>query len=63
MNIDIACLSNNHIRDYGVIGVIDTINVCNENMISTVGAGKNIYDASKPLVKIIKDKKIAFFNF
>lgn len=60
---DAVCLSNNHIRDYGDEGVLDTIETCNQNNIQTVGAGKNIEEAQKPLRIEIKGKKISILNY
>lgn len=60
---DAVALSNNHIRDYGDIGVVDTIKVCRSNGIQTVGAGDNIKNASIPLRLKIKGKRIAILNF
>lgn len=60
---DAVCLSNNHIRDFGDKGVNNTIRLCLENNIQTVGAGKNIQEARKPLRIIIKGKKIAIINY
>lgn len=61
--IDVVCLSNNHIRDYGDQGVLDTLNVCHQSGIRTVGAGKDFKDAAKPLLINLKSKKIAILNF
>lgn len=63
LDIDVVCLSNNHIRDYGDAGVLDTIETCKTAKIKTVGAGKNNEDASKPLILNIKSKRIAILNF
>jgi len=60
---DAVTLSNNHIRDYGDAGVMDTIETCNQNSIMTVGAGKNLEDAAKPLRLNIKGKKISILNY
>lgn len=60
---DAVTLSNNHIRDYGDTGVIDTLRTCNENNIKTVGAGKNLAEAAKPLKILIKGKKIVILNY
>ena len=56
-------LANNHIRDYGGVGVLDTLSSCREAGIDIVGAGGNLGEASKVLYKNIKDKKIALINF
>jgi poly-gamma-glutamate synthesis protein (capsule biosynthesis protein) len=63
IGINVACLSNNHIRDYGTQGVLDTIRICTDNGIEIVGAGINLANASKSLIKTINGKKIAIFNF
>ncbi len=63
LNINIACLSNNHIRDYGDEGVKDTIDTCRDVNIDIVGAGSDVDEASKPLILKVKGKKIAVLNF
>lgn len=60
---DAVALSNNHIRDFGDQGVIDTLATCKENGILTVGAGKNIEEAAQPLNVRIKGKNITFLNY
>lgn len=63
LKIDIVCLSNNHIRDYGSKGVLDTIKTCKDKSILTVGAGANSIEAAKPLIKSIAGRQIAICNF
>jgi len=60
---NVVTLANNHIMDYGKQGLSDTINICNRNNISYVGAGQNIEAAATPLYVNIKNKKIAIVNF
>ena len=60
---DAVALSNNHIRDFGCKGVNDTINICAQNKILTVGAGSNSKKAAEPLRAEIKRKTISFLNF
>jgi poly-gamma-glutamate synthesis protein (capsule biosynthesis protein) len=48
--VDVACLANNHILDFGEEGLLETIETLKKNGILTVGAGKNIEEASKPVV-------------
>ena len=62
-DFDIATLSNNHILDYGKTGLFATIDACESVGIKTVGAGKNIDEAKKPLYIEIKGKTIAILNF
>jgi len=59
---DVACLANNHIMDYGKDGLLDTLKICKEYQISTVGAGLHS-DFSKHLVVDIKNRKICFINY
>ena len=46
---DVACLANNHVLDYGVRGLRDTLQVLHRNGIRTVGAGLTADDAYAPL--------------
>ena len=59
---DIAALANNHIGDFGLEPVMETIKILEKNGIRTVGAGKNLEDANKPLIISKKGMKIAFIN-
>lgn len=59
---NVLTLANNHILDYGEKGVIDTLYFSQEHGFDTIGAGKNLTDASTPLIKIINGVKIGFLN-
>ncbi|MBN2460920.1 MAG: CapA family protein, partial [Candidatus Cloacimonetes bacterium] len=59
---DAVCLANNHIMDQGAGGLEDTLTVCKESMISTVGAESDYNRARQILVKNINDVRIAFYN-
>jgi poly-gamma-glutamate capsule biosynthesis protein CapA/YwtB (metallophosphatase superfamily) len=61
-NVDVACLANNHILDSGEQGLLDTIDLCKKNGINTVGAGKNLSEASEILYLSVRGKKIAIIN-
>lgn len=56
-------LANNHILDYGVKGLFDTLQLADDDGIATFGAGENIDEAKKPLFVKIKDKNIGFMSF
>ena len=56
-------MANNHIMDYGEIGLLDTLKGLKKYKISNVGIGKNIKDAVKPFTIEKKDVKIAILNF
>ena len=59
---DVAALANNHILDQGGDGVTDTLNVCAQAGIATVGAGVNAEEASRILYKQVKGSTIAIIN-
>jgi poly-gamma-glutamate synthesis protein (capsule biosynthesis protein) len=62
--VDVACLANNHILDFGQEGLLETINILNKNGILTVGAGKNIEEAEKPaVISEHKTYPILIFNY
>lgn len=49
-NFNMLSLANNHIKDFGEEGILDTIEACKDYDIKTVGAGINEDDAKKPIV-------------
>lgn len=55
-------LANNHLRDYGTEGVLDTIKACNESGVNFVGAGKNLSDARAPYIIKCADKSVGVIN-
>jgi poly-gamma-glutamate synthesis protein (capsule biosynthesis protein) len=61
--VDCVCLANNHIRDYGDEGVLDTIRYCKEAGLDVVGAGFNSEDAAKPLIKELGGLRVGFLNY
>lgn len=56
-------MANNHFFDLGINGAIRTIELLKENNIEYIGAGVNIKEARKPVVRTIKNKKVAFLAF
>ena len=56
-------LANNHIKDCGEKGVLNTLAVCKENTIDTVGAGENLEQAKKPLIIEKNGWKIGLLAF
>ena len=49
-NIDVCNLANNHILDFSIEGLIETIQALDQADIAHVGAGMNIKDAAKPVI-------------
>lgn len=59
---DMVTLANNHLNDYGPEGVLDTLRVCHNEGIDTIGAGKDLKQASSIIYKEIKGLRFAFIN-
>lgn len=49
-SIDYVSLANNHILDYDIEGLIDTLDILDKNNISHSGAGRNLKEAVKPAI-------------
>lgn len=63
LNTIAVCLANNHSMDFGGECLEDTIKLLEENNIHHIGAGRNIYDATKPYFITLNNEKIAILNF
>lgn len=61
--ISIAALANNHIMDFGKLGLSDTIDSLSSNGIAYLGAGENSIEANKPLILEDDDKSIAIVAY
>jgi Bacterial capsule synthesis protein PGA_cap len=59
---DVALLANNHTGDLGTTPVLQTIDILEKNGIKTVGAGKNLAEAVKPLFFEKNGFKIGIIN-
>ncbi len=55
-------LANNHFRDYGQIGVEDTIDSCTKYGLDYVGGGKSQIESTRVLYKQINRKTLAIIN-
>ena len=62
LGVDCVTLANNHFRDYGEAGTLNTMKLCNEANINYVGAGRNLEDAKRILYKDICNKSFAIIN-
>jgi poly-gamma-glutamate synthesis protein (capsule biosynthesis protein) len=60
--IDVACLANNHVLDYGVAGLRDTLRVLAGARIHTVGAGLTDAQALAPLSLRVNGQRIHIVN-
>ena len=61
--VNIACLANNHIYDYGERGLEDTLQLCKEHDIATIGIVHQKDNSPHYYIKNIKDKTIGIFNY
>lgn len=59
---DCVTLANNHFRDYGDEGVMNTIDACKDVGVDIVGGGKNLHEASAILYKQIGEHTLAVIN-
>jgi poly-gamma-glutamate synthesis protein (capsule biosynthesis protein) len=60
---EVACLANNHVLDYGVAGLRETLRVLDGAGIETVGAGLTEEAAVAPLTLSVKGVPIHVVNF
>ena len=63
LGFGVLSLANNHIKDCGSQGVLDTLKICKENQILIVGAGSNIAQAKESIIKEVNGFKIGFMDF
>ena len=63
LHIDLVSLANNHFYDLGPEGASHTIELLDAKGILHCGAGRNLEEASRPVVKEVGNKKIAFLAF
>lgn len=60
--IDCVSLANNHMGDFGEVGVEDTIEYCKDVGLDIVGAGCDRDAAAKPLIISIVGLRVAVLN-
>ncbi len=60
--IDVVSLANNHIKDFGNEGLLETVKTLKEAGIKFVGAGKNITQARAPVIVKRKGQKIGILG-
>jgi len=63
LKINAVTLANNHILDYGQVGLKTTLNGLNYEKIQYVGAGMSLKEAVQPLIIENSGLKIAIINF
>lgn len=60
---NVVAMANNHIMDYEETGVEETVRLCHQNNIYTIGIGRNAEEAAQPLSLTVKNRRIALLNF
>jgi poly-gamma-glutamate capsule biosynthesis protein CapA/YwtB (metallophosphatase superfamily) len=60
---DVASLANNHVLDFGAIGLEDTVAACRSAGLHTVGAGGSVAQARAPLVLDLSSCRVAILAF
>lgn len=63
LGFDVLSLANNHILDYGILAVEETIEIAKENGLKVVGAGRNADDARQPAIIDINGIKVGVISF
>lgn len=61
--IDVVNLANNHIYDYGKVGLFDTISYLDSVGIRHVGAGRNETEAHAPVLISSNGRTVAIFGY
>jgi len=62
LKTNLVTLANNHIYDYGALGLSETLNLCNQYNINTVGAGLTLAQANKIFYKNFGELSVAVIN-
>jgi hypothetical protein len=60
---EVACLANNHVLDYGLDGLKETLRVLRRNGVRTVGAGLSFREAAAPLRLTASGQRVTVVNF
>ena len=61
--IGVVGLANNHILDYGPVGLSDTIGALSGAGVSWCGAGDNLESARRPAFKVVRGVRVAFLSY
>ncbi len=59
LGVDVVSVANNHVFDYGEVGLLDTLDTLRAAGMPFTGAGVNLEEAQKPVYFIAGGKKIA----
>ena len=62
-NLTVVALANNHVCDYGIGGMNDTIKYVSDAGMIPIGAGSNEDEAHRPANVMVKDRNITILNY
>lgn len=62
LGFDVVTLANNHTMDFGSEGLTETLRVCDDRRLQTVGAGHSQEEAATPIEYQMEDSTIGIFN-
>lgn len=62
LKTNLVTLANNHIYDYGALGLSETLNLCNQYNINAVGAGLTLAEANRIFYKNFGELSVAVIN-
>lgn len=60
VHIDYVSLANNHVLDYDIEALLDTLDLLDENRIAHSGAGRNLKEAMQPAILDLKRKPLSY---
>ena len=63
VGFDILSFGSNHALDYGIAGLLDTLESVKNGGIPLIGAGKNIAEARKPAIIEKKGTRVGFLSY
>lgn len=58
---DLCVLANNHVMDFGVAGLIETLGTLDAAGVATVGAGRDLEEARAPVVLTAGERQVLVF--
>jgi hypothetical protein len=61
--IDVVNIANNHIFDYGIEGLFDTISYLDSSGVRHIGAGVTVEEALKPVIFALRGHRIGFLGY
>lgn len=61
--VNVASIANNHIGDFGVAGLLDTVRILDEAAIAHAGAGANLAAARAPARVVVRGVRVAVVAF